>query len=141
MARHYKKLIINEKRRHEYDIINALQNKMDEQYTKTQNQMDECYTRLFNTIEEYDKKSAEEDKKIYNELGTLKNGMLSIQGIAFKEECNKLLHQNAPITYEQFNRISNEHRVYKSLGGNHDGDLLFEMVEVKYKQNLGTETM
>ncbi len=139
MARHYKKLIINEKRRHEYDIINALQKKMDEQYAKTQEQMDECYKRLFTTIEEYDKRSVEEDKKIYKNLQTLKDGMLSIQGVAFKEECNKLLHQAAPITYDQFTRILNEHNVYNSLGGNHDGDLLFEMVEVKYKQNLGVE--
>ena len=78
MARHYKKLIINEKRRHEYDIINALQKKMDEQYAKTQEQMDECYKRLFTTIEEYDKRSVEEDKKIYKNLQTLKDGMLSI---------------------------------------------------------------
>ena len=37
---------------------------------------------------------------------------------------------------EEFERIQADHDVYNSLGGNHDGDSLFGLVEHKYKNKI-----
>lgn len=74
----------------------------------------------------------EEMKQIQGELAILKEGMLSIQGKQFKDECRALLEDNHHITLKEFENISNEHRVYNALEGNHEGDDLFKLVATKY---------
>ena len=58
--------------------------------------------------------------------------MLSVQGKQFKDECHLLLNDSHHITLDEYQNISNEHKVYNSLGGNHEGDELFRLVGVKY---------
>ena len=97
-------------------------------------QMGECYNKLLNVVNESEEKSRQEDVKIHKEIDVIKNGMLSVQGNAFKNECRRLLEQEAPITLEQYEAIVEEHHVYNSLGGNHTGDALFKSIEAKYVQ-------
>ena len=73
---------------------------------------------------------------IQDNLTTLTEGMLSIQGRQFKEECRVLLQENHNITLAEFEHITNEHRIYNELHGNHEGDNLYNLVATKYKANL-----
>lgn len=73
-------------------------------------------------------------------LNTLKGGILSLQRREFKEECRKLLNQKEAITYEQYTMLQNEHTVYNSLGGNHEGDQLFKLVSMRYANTNSVQT-
>ena len=109
---------------------------MDEQKKDMKCQMDNCYSKLMSIIESSELKSHQEDEHIHQEIDVIKDGMLSIQGAAFKKECRKLLNENRPITLNEYEHITEEHRVYNSLGGNHTGDALFKMLEEKYKREF-----
>lgn len=96
-------------------------------------------------------KETDRDKKLYNDLkqavhegdvelqeqiDILKKGILSIQGKSFKHECRELLKEEHEISLEEFEMLQEDHNIYNSLGGNHDGDTLFKMVENKTSINL-----
>jgi hypothetical protein len=40
------------------------------------------------------------------------------------------------ISLVEFENVLMEHRTYNELGGNHEGDVLFRMVEAKFKKDL-----
>lgn len=63
-------------------------------------------------------------------------GVLSIQGKIFKNECRSLLREGHEITLEEFESLQEDHKAYKALGGNHDGDTLFSMVEKKVTNSI-----
>lgn len=73
-------------------------------------------------------------------LGTLKDGILSLQRKEFKEECRRLLNQEEAITYEQYTILQREHTVYNSLGGNHEGDQLFKLASMRYANTSIAQT-
>lgn len=73
-------------------------------------------------------------------LGTLKDGILSLQRKEFKEECRRLLNQKESITYEQYTILQREHTVYNSLGGNHEGDQLFKLASMRYANTSVAQT-
>lgn len=70
------------------------------------------------------------------DLDILRDGILCIQGKSFKTDCHKLLKEDHEITSKEWDMISSEHDTYNSLGGNHDGDRLYEDVQIKYHNNL-----
>lgn len=74
--------------------------------------------------------------KIQSDLAILTEGMLSIQGKQFKDECRMLLKEDHVITLQEFENITNEHRIYNTLKGNHEGDSLYSLVKVKYEAGL-----
>jgi len=47
-----------------------------------------------------------------------------------------LLKDDHIITLQEYENISNEHRIYNSLKGNHEGDALYSLVKVKYEAGL-----
>lgn len=106
---------------------------MDSQYEKTQEQMNECYNRLDRKISDFISESKEEDKKLYDNISSVKGDVLTIEGAYFRSECRKLLRKDHIITEEEFNTITVEHGAYNGLGGNHEGDALYEMVKEKHK--------
>ena len=84
-------------------------------------------------------KLSTEDTKIYQELGKVSNkveiigsGVLAIQGQVFKDECRRLLEDNHKITLKEFEQLQPDHIVYNGLGGNSNGDELFEAAKTKY---------
>lgn len=99
-------------------------------------QMTECYSNLINVVNESNEKSMAEDVKIHAEIDAIKGGMLSVQGRAFKSECRRLLEDSHTITLNEYESILQEHITYNNLGGNHEGDGLFSMVQAKYKNQL-----
>lgn len=67
---------------------------------------------------------------IHNEVNTIENGILSIQGKQFREMCEELLEKDY-ISVEEYQEFEDEYAVYKSLGGNHRGDALHARVVAK----------
>lgn len=103
-----------------------------------QKQMSECYSNLIEVVKESDEKSMEEDRVIHHEIDIIKDGMLSVEGRAFRNECKRLLEDDHIITLNEYLAVVNEHGVYNNLGGNHEGDLLFSAVKAKYEKSLKT---
>ena len=88
-------------------------------------------------------KLGEKDSVFEDQISTLnqsmkdiKTGLLSVQGTTFKEQCRELLKTEHEITLAEFEQISLDHSAYNGLGGNHDGDQLFALVEIKYKNSI-----
>ncbi len=97
-------------------------------------QMSECYTNLISVVQESEARSQAEDAIIHHEIDVIKDGMLSIEGRAFRNECRRLLQDDHIITFDEYTTILAEHTTYNNLGGNHDGDRLFSLVEQRYQQ-------
>lgn len=87
-------------------------------------------------LEELAERSDENDKVMKQQMEELRAGVLSVQGDAFKEKCRMLIHSEEPITLEQFEQLNRDHDAYNGLGGNHDGDALFDLVKKKYEHQL-----
>lgn len=98
--------------------------------------MKECYDNLTNVVKDLEERSIEEDKRIHHEIDIIKDGMLSVEGRAFRNECRRLLEEGHVITLNEYEAILAEHVTYNNLGGNHEGDGLFSMVQVKYQNQL-----
>lgn len=105
--------------------------------------MDVQNNNIVKMMDQRDQAFKEEDQKIHQEINGLKDdfkimkgGILSIQGRDFKADCRALLQPDHIITLNEYEAIIEEHDVYKSLGGNHEGDALFNMVEQKYGKQL-----
>ena len=143
IAKSYVQLLKKDRKSHEEEIITAINEKMDdqynkseeranEQYVKTQQQMDQCYARLSGRIDDFIKESESKDVELNNKIDVLKDGVLAIQGSDFKYECQKLLHREE-ITLLQYEQIMAMHATYNKLGGNHEGDEMFHLVQLKYE--------
>lgn len=128
--------MIDDRKRRQEEMLKAIDNKFDQQKDGMKQQMSECYNNLIDVVKESDEKSMAEDVKIHKEIDVIKNGMLSLEGRTFKEDCRRLLQDDHKITLNEFEAISNEHIVYNNLGGNHEGDGLFSMVVAKYQNSL-----
>lgn len=137
IVKHHIKLIIEDRKRHEKELIKAMGEKLDEQKRDMESQILQCHTKLLNTIQHYDEMSNKEDKLLHEEVDVIRDGMLSIQGKAFKDQCRFLLEPNHIITLNEYENILHEHTVYNRLGGNHEGDGLFSSVQAKYQNSLG----
>lgn len=109
--------------------------KAEQEHQKTKEQ-EEFQTEIKRMIEEVGKEFYEETEQLRSQVNTVISGMLSIHSKAFKKECRELLQDDREISLEEFETLQREHDVYKSLGGNHDGDTLFDMVQKKATHNL-----
>lgn len=109
--------------------------KSEKAHQKTEEQK-QFYKGLEDAIERGNKKAERGDQLLQKQIDILMSGILSIQGRAFKQECRALLREGHEITLEEWEFIQEEHDTYKALGGNHDGDSLFEMVKRKAIRTL-----
>lgn len=121
-------------------MLKAIDTKFDEQKEDMKQQMSECYANLIQVVKESEERSMQEDIKIHNEIDVIKDGMLSIEGRAFRNECRRLLEPDHIITVNEYMAIGSEHVTYNNLGGNHEGDGLFSMVQAKYQNSLKPST-
>ncbi len=92
---------------------------------------EEFYQSIEKLIEESIEDSHREDAKLWQQIDVMKSGILSIQGRDFRQQCREYLREDRDISIEEFEILHDEYDTYKSLGGNHDGDLLFDMVHEK----------
>lgn len=83
-----------------------------------------------------DEKLQGQINEVKDSLDVLTKGILSMQGKQFKEDCRKLLLPEHIITLEEYEQISKDHDAYNGLGGNHEGDRLFNLVQKKFEENI-----
>lgn len=83
-------------------------------------------------------KSNREDERIRADMAKLDltikgliQGLLSVQGKNFREQCEALLSQEY-ITIQDYEQFEEDYAAYKVLGGNHRGDALHARVVDKY---------
>lgn len=84
-------------------------------------------------------RSDKKETELQNEIKILKNGLLSIQGRTFKSNCKKLLEEDHEISLEEYEEITKDHDAYNSLGGNHNGDQLYQLVQQKVENSWTKE--
>lgn len=89
--------------------------------------------------EEGDIELRAEVEQVKSDVRSLKEGILSIQGKQFRADCRKLLSKEHEITLDEWEEISDEHRIYNNLGGNHRGDELFGLVKEKFQTSIGAK--
>lgn len=82
------------------------------------------------------KECAKEDEKLHAEINALKEGMLSVQGKEFKATCEEYLEPTHKLTVAEYEQLIKDHDAYNGLGGNHEGDRLFALVERKAENTL-----
>lgn len=76
------------------------------------------------------------DQVMKQQMEDLRAGVLSVQGDAFKAKCREAIHSDEPISLELFEQLERDHNAYNGLGGNHDGDALFDLVRKKFEHQL-----
>lgn len=64
------------------------------------------------------------------------DGVLNIYANQFKSYCRLLLQENYIITLDEFENCQNEYEMYKKMGGNGKGDVLYKLVLEKAGHNL-----
>ena len=139
VARHYVKLIKSERKNHENEIIQTMKDGLKEHAKQMEEDMVECSHNLLSIVEQDRKDRIEADKHIEESIDKMQDGMLSIQGRNFKNDCHKLLKADHVIDLKEYEQLLADHIAYNKLGGNHEGDALFSMVEAKYKNTIGTK--
>lgn len=115
---------------------------------RRQREQDEFYNKIKNEINREHENSQQDDEALHTEMNTLsvvlnslKKGLLSVQGRQFKADCKKLLATEHIITIEEYQQITEDHQAYHALGGNHNGDALFELVKKKAEKEVNIEDM
>ena len=108
-------------------IITTFENNLDE----VRKNSSEREASIRNDLTTMHDELVKKDSEIKKDIGTLQDGILSIQGKQFRELCENLLEQDY-ITVEEYEDFETEYAVYKGLGGNHKGDALHERVVAKY---------
>lgn len=71
------------------------------------------------------------DLEMQQEVQVIKDGVLNMQSKQFMASCHDFIERDHPITLKEFEDLQNDHRIYNSLGGNHDGDELYRIAYEK----------
>ena len=110
---------------------------------RRQQEQDEFYNKIKSEIDKERKNSKEDDIALQEDMNALSTlltsltkGLLSVQGRQFKADCKKLLDEKHVITFDEYQQINEDHEAYHGLGGNHNGDALFELVRKKAEKEL-----
>lgn len=110
---------------------------------RRQQEQDEFYNKIKGEIDKERKSSKEDDVALQEDMNALSTlltsltkGLLSVQGRQFKADCKKLLDEKHVITFDEYQQINEDHEAYHVLGGNHNGDALFELVRKKAEKEL-----
>lgn len=121
-------------------IARQLKKNRQEQFD---NQLNTLYVKISDSINEKMTFLQEEDKHIntridqlHNDLEIMRDGILSLHRRRFVDDCRKLLNQESEITQEDYERLKREHRTYNALGGNHEGDEMYNLFLKKYEAQL-----
>jgi hypothetical protein len=116
--------------------FNLISTKLAEHEKEAKAEYNKMFSTLHKEIENVQSCSDKNEKALTDSITVLTEGVLNIQGRDFKKACRELLDPNHNITEEEYEEISHDHDVYNKLGGNHNGDTLFEAVKAKYQNHL-----
>lgn len=117
-----------------YLIKRYLKMREIEQNTERAKFYDKLKKDVFSKYDEVEKQSIEGDKQLQKQLTNLQKGILSLQRKQFITECQLLLEEDHTLTLDEYQQCIEDHDAYNKLGGNHNGDSLFHLVEEKAKQ-------
>ena len=120
---------------------------MAECYTKVEGKIKDVHSMvdkrdelIHDSIERVHQDSIMHDEKMEQDLDNLssyievlKDGVLSVQGAHFRQQCKALLDDDRMISVDVFEQLTYDHTIYNRLGGNHLGDALYTAVESKFK--------
>lgn len=90
---------------------------------------------ILNEIDTRNQAQQIKDARIQNDIDLLKKGVLSFQGKMFKDHCRDFLNADE-VNLDEFEDIEAEHSVYNSLGGNHEGDVLYGLAQKRVEDEL-----
>lgn len=161
LVKHHLKLMRESQKQHEQEMLATIKNenkaqeeridrkfeefdrRLEKDREETSAKMSSCYANMVEVVDKRDQRLLDEDKSIRKdiadikgELISVKKGTLAMQGKEFKEQCALLLDPAHEITLVEYENIVADHEAYNSLGGNHEGDAFFRMVEAKFKKDL-----
>lgn len=115
----------------------------EEKKRKNQELLTQIDEKLGKSLKSYREESLKGDEALQvqindmnQQLKALKDGMLSVQGKKFKQDCRDLLADDHIITLDEWEEIEADHEAYNGLGGNHKGDSLFNLVKIKAEEQL-----
>lgn len=103
---------------------------------QNENSSQELREELKKMVIEITEEHRHQDQLLQDQIDIVKSGVLSIQGQHFMRKCRELLKEEHEITLDEFEAVQKDHTTYNSLGGNHNGDIIFEMVVEKAMNNL-----
>ena len=127
----------DERDRRDQKLITSMEKSLKASNDQLKADMDACSIELRKIVADQTEALKRTDELIHDEIDGLRDGMLSVQGRNFKNDCHKLLQEGHIITALEYEQALADHIVYNKLGGNHEGDALFGMVETKYKNTIG----
>ena len=115
----------------------------NEKKNQEQAEQTELKNAILDIVEKNKSELHKEDIQIYDkmnsiqtELAILKSGILGMWGRQFISDCKVLLKPDHVINQREWDDISKDHEIYNLLGGNHNGDRLYEDIVAKYRNNL-----
>lgn len=118
----------------QYKLGKTLQKEKDEQ--ELENKTLAAIEELRNEFQADIQKRQEENKKQDADIAAMLQGVLALWKKIFLEDGRKLLVQGHVITYDEYMAYTQEHLIYNTLGGNHEGDQQFALVTEKYQSGL-----
>ena len=114
--------------------ITRLEQEISEIVVEKEDLFDEEIKKVYHESLNYDKKMEGELQSLSNYIEVLKDGVLSVQGAHFRQQCKQLLDDDVKIiSVDVFEQLTYDHTIYNKMGGNHLGDALYTAVEAKFK--------
>ena len=83
-----------------------------------------------------DAKLQEAIMKVHESNENLLKAVLEVQQKQFKNDCKYFLESTDNIAFEQFENLHSEYKIYKQLGGDESGGVLFDLVQEKYSSQM-----
>ena len=102
---------------------------------KTAEAIDNLRTEIREDLEKHRAENAIQNKKI----DSVMQGILALWKRVFMEDGEKLLQPTHRITYDEFMDFTHAHVIYNNLGGNSEGDELYQMVSRKYHAGIAQD--
>lgn len=117
-------------------IKEAHKSRQKEAYERFHHQLQAEFIESTEDVRQMAQHNQVEIQDIKSMVVALTQGILSMHGRAFKDECWRLLEEDHEITLDEYTTISADHEAYNALGGNSEGDRLFGLVQKKYEKSL-----
>ena len=143
LAKHYRKLYLSEKNHQKTEeqkaFYDGILDKISEETGKMLDEVkidmdrhqlnnkkhDEILQEQINTLDT-------NVNEIKDDIRTLTNGLSSVQGMNFRDKCRKYLNSEYSIHDNEYEQLTHDYEIYKSLGMNGTGDALYKSIQDKY---------
>lgn len=107
----------------------TIQDSIDKLRSDTKDDIDGVYAELVDLKDDI--------KDVRKDVGSIRRGVLDVQGPQFKAKCKEVLQDSHQITVDEWLALKKEYEIYTGMGGNSDGSELYKLVHEKYSKHLG----